>query len=99
MSQELPSDICLRQVALESIKVGTVASERVPVEVFELTVRALNCLKANDIDYVDQVVISALHEIQNMTSVQIEEIRRALLRFHGIDPDEYEGSRALVPRR
>jgi hypothetical protein len=73
-------------------------TERVVVEELEISVRALNFLKANDIRFVDQVVISSLRNHQNSTPV-IGEIRQAILKFHGMaEHDGFEEHGALVPR-
>lgn len=78
---------------------GDASGDRARVEHLGLSVRALNLLMANDILFVDQVVISGLRALRgNWGDSAIHEITGAILRFHGIDDDGLEGSGALVPR-
>jgi DNA-directed RNA polymerase subunit alpha len=65
----------------------------VPIEELELTVRALNCLKANDITRVGQLVGMKLEELlslRNFGQKSLDEIKEKLAERNLVTPEELE---------
>ena len=65
----------------------------VPIEDLELSVRALNCLKANDITKVGQLVAMKQEELltlRNFGQKSLEEIREKLVERGFVTPEELE---------
>jgi len=64
-----------------------------PIEELELSVRALNCLKANDITRVGQLVAMRLEELlslRNFGQKSLDEIKEKLLERHLVTDEELE---------
>ena len=65
----------------------------VPVEELELSVRALNCLKANDVTRVGQLVAMRQEELlslRNFGQKSLDEIREKLVERGFVTPEELE---------
>ena len=66
----------------------------VPIEELELSVRALNCLKANDITRVGQLVAMRLEELlslRNFGQKSLDEIKEKLLERKFVTDEELNG--------
>ncbi|HEV7677738.1 MAG TPA: DNA-directed RNA polymerase subunit alpha [Candidatus Dormibacteraeota bacterium] len=66
----------------------------VPVEELDLSVRALNCLKANDVTKVGQLVAMRQEELlslRNFGQKSLDEIREKLVERGFVTPEELEG--------
>src|SRR5207302_5103886 len=65
----------------------------VPVEELELSVRALNCLKANDVTKIGQLVAMRQEELlslRNFGQKSLDEIREKLVERGFVTPEELE---------
>jgi DNA-directed RNA polymerase subunit alpha len=65
----------------------------VPIEELELTVRALNCLKANDVTKVGQLVAMRQEDLltlRNFGQKSLDEIREKLVERQMVTPEELE---------
>ena len=65
----------------------------VPIEDLELSVRALNCLKANDITKVGQLVAMKQEELltlRNFGQKSLDEIREKLVQRELVTPEELD---------
>jgi DNA-directed RNA polymerase subunit alpha len=65
----------------------------VPVEELELSVRALNCLKANDVTRIGQLVAMRQEELlslRNFGQKSLDEIREKLVERGFVTPEELE---------
>jgi DNA-directed RNA polymerase subunit alpha len=73
----------------------------VPIEDLELSVRALNCLKANDVTKVGQLVAMRqedLLQLRNFGQKSLDEIREKLVEREMVTPEELETLFQPTPR-
>jgi hypothetical protein len=69
--------------------------ERLPVEYLKLSVAALNVLKSNDLNYIDEIDVPTLPQLRNMKPSLVQEIKEAV----GALSDEGDnGAGAPVPK-